>query len=48
MRVRGCAPEGLGFELGVRVGGPPLVSYRYGDVEATADELGPPVELRAA
>ncbi len=32
--VRGRAPDGLVFELGRRPGGPPLVRYRSGDIEA--------------
>lgn len=30
--IRGCAPDGLLYELGVRPGGPPLARYRSGDV----------------
>jgi len=42
LRVSGCAPDGLFFELGSRAGAPPLVCYRAGDVAvpdflATAD-----------
>jgi len=32
LRVRGSAPDGLVFELGVRPGAPPLARYRSGDV----------------
>ena len=32
VRCRGSAPDGLRFELGVRIGKPPLASYRSGDV----------------
>lgn len=32
LRVRGNAPHGLLFELGVRSGGPPLARYRSGDI----------------
>lgn len=31
VRVRGRAPDGLWFELGVRSEGPPLARYRSGD-----------------
>jgi hypothetical protein len=33
LRVRGRAPDGLVFELGVRPGASPLVRYRSGDIE---------------
>jgi hypothetical protein len=36
MRIGGCAPEGLVFELGVRSGEPPLARYRFGDVSLQA------------
>jgi hypothetical protein len=32
LRVWGCAPAGVVFELGVRPGRPPLARYRWGDV----------------
>jgi hypothetical protein len=32
VRVRGRAPDGLVFELGLRPGAPPLTRYRSGDV----------------
>jgi hypothetical protein len=34
LRVRGRAPHGLRFDLGLRPGAPPLASYRSGDVLA--------------
>jgi hypothetical protein len=34
LRVRGLAPDGLVFELGVRPGAPSLARYRSGDVVA--------------
>jgi hypothetical protein len=36
LRVRGEAPDGLVFELGVRAGAPPLARYRSGDLEVAA------------
>jgi hypothetical protein len=33
VRVGGCAPSDLVFELGLRAGSPPLARYRSGDVE---------------
>jgi hypothetical protein len=33
VRIRGIAPDGLVFELGVRPGVPPLARYRSGDIE---------------
>jgi hypothetical protein len=33
LRIRGTAPDGLVFELGVRESAPPLVRYRSGDME---------------
>jgi hypothetical protein len=38
LRVRGCAPEALVFELGVRAGAPPLARYRSGDVALTEEQ----------
>jgi hypothetical protein len=38
LRVRGCAPEALVFELGVRAGTQPLARYRSGDVLLTDAE----------
>jgi hypothetical protein len=35
LRVRGQAPDGLLFELGLRAGGAPLVRYRSGDLLAS-------------
>ena len=32
LRVRGQAPDGLVFELGLRAAAPPLARYRSGDV----------------
>jgi len=32
MRIRGRAPDGLVFELGLRAGGPPLARYGSGDL----------------
>jgi hypothetical protein len=34
VRIRGLAPDGLVFELGVRADGPPLARYRSGDIAA--------------
>jgi hypothetical protein len=52
LRVRGSAPDGLVFELGVRPGAPPLERYRSGDVRAEPGEgagpcalIGPPLDL---
>jgi hypothetical protein len=36
LRVRGQAPDGLVFELGLRPGAAPLVRYRSGDIAAPA------------
>jgi len=41
MRIRGRAPDGLVFELGLRPGAPPLVRYRSGDIEAPSAEANP-------
>ena len=38
VRVSGCAPDGLWFELGVRPGAPPLARYRSGDRVASGRE----------
>jgi hypothetical protein len=38
MWIRGRAPDGLVFELGLRPGAPPLVRYRSGDIEAPRAE----------
>jgi hypothetical protein len=40
MRIRGGAPDGLVFELGLRAGGPPLARYRSGDVALPDRESG--------
>jgi hypothetical protein len=52
LRVRGSAPGGLVFELGLRPGAPPLERYRSGDVRAEPGEgagpcaiIGPPLDL---
>jgi hypothetical protein len=39
LRVRGCAPEGVVFELGLRAGAPPLARYRAGDVSLEPGEV---------
>jgi hypothetical protein len=39
--VRGRAPDGLVFELGLRSGAAPLVRYRSGDVELAVAEATP-------
>jgi hypothetical protein len=41
MRIRGRAPDGLVFELGLRPGASPLARYRSGDIEAPATEASP-------
>jgi hypothetical protein len=41
MRIRGRAPDGLVFELGLRAGLPPAVRYRSGDIEAPRTETNP-------
>jgi hypothetical protein len=55
LRLRGSAPGGLVFELGLRPGGEPLARYRSGDVladpgDADAPELlvGPPRDAEHA
>ena len=40
LRIRGCAPDGLVFELGLCPVAPPLVRYRSGDIEAPTNEAG--------
>ena len=39
--IRGRAPDGLVFELGLRPGGLPVVRYRSGDIEAPTTEASP-------
>ena len=41
MRIRGRAPDGLVFELGLRRRAPPLVRYRSGDIEAPRTQASP-------
>jgi hypothetical protein len=41
MRIRGRAPDGLVFELGLRRGAPPLVRYRSGDIAVPRTEVTP-------
>ncbi len=41
MRIRGRAPDGLVFELGLRQGAPPLVRYRSGDIAVPRTEVTP-------
>jgi hypothetical protein len=41
MRIRGRAPDGLVFELGLRPGASPLIRYRSGDIEAPRTEASP-------
>jgi hypothetical protein len=38
LRIRGCAPDGLVFEIGLSPAAPPLVRYRAGDIEAPTNE----------
>ena len=38
MRIRGRAPDGLVFELGLRPGASPLARYRSGDIESPRPE----------
>jgi hypothetical protein len=51
LRVRGIAPGGLVFELGLRTGAPPLERYRSGDVAVGPGDgsgpeviIGPPID----
>jgi hypothetical protein len=39
--VRGRAPDGLVFELGLRAGTSPLARYRSGDIAVPETELSP-------
>ena len=39
--IRGRAPDGLVFELGLRSGAPPLIRYRSGDIEAPSIQASP-------
>ena len=48
MRIRGHAPDGLVFELGLRRHAPPLVRYRSGDIEAPRTQARPPAFHRRA
>ncbi len=49
LRVRGCAPDGVVFELGLRPGAPPLARYRSGDVALPPGEAHRrPARSRAA
>jgi hypothetical protein len=41
MRIRGRAPDGLVFELGLRPGALPVMRYRSGDIEAPTTEASP-------
>jgi hypothetical protein len=41
LRVRGRAPDGLVFELGLRPGASPLVRYRSGDIAVAQTEASP-------
>ena len=41
LRIRGRAPDGLVFELGLRPGAPPLVRYRSGDIAVPRTEVTP-------
>ena len=41
MRIRGRAPHGLVFELGLRRGASPLARYRSGDIAVPETEVGP-------
>ena len=41
LRVRGRAPDGLLFELGLRSGASPLVRYRSGDITVPETEVSP-------
>ena len=41
LRVRGRAPDGLVFELGLRQGASPLIRYRSGDITVPEAEVGP-------
>ena len=41
MRIRGRAPDGLMFELGLRPGASPLARYRSGDILAPETEVSP-------
>jgi hypothetical protein len=46
--VRGRAPDGLLFELGLRPGAPPLIRYRSGDIEVPRTEASPLARQRRA
>ena len=48
LRIQGCAPDGLVFELGLRSGASPLARYRSGDVALPAGELCMPASPRQA
>jgi len=48
LRIRGQAPEGLVFDLGVRPGASPLVRYRSGDIALPERELRTPASPRRA
>jgi hypothetical protein len=48
LRVRGRAPDGLLFELGLRPGAPPLIRYRSGDIEVPRTEASPLARQRRA
>jgi hypothetical protein len=48
LRIRGEAPDGVLFELGLRGGARPLVRYRSGDVELSDVLAGPGIWQRRA
>jgi hypothetical protein len=48
LRIRGRAPDGLVFELGLRPGASPLVRYRSGDIALPERELRMPASPRGA
>ena len=48
MRVRGHAPDGLVFELGLRPGAPPLARYQSGDVALSGAGAAPLATPRRA
>jgi hypothetical protein len=48
LRIRGQAPDGLVFDLGVRPGADPLVRYRSADIALPDCEIRLPASLRRA
>jgi hypothetical protein len=48
LRVRGRAPDGLVFELGLRLGASPLIRYRSGDIAVPETEISPRASPRIA